>query len=207
MVRTIDVRMKGLSRAVKNEARAESEMILAEAQEKASLIIKEAHQKYDQENLILIEKAEKEAEKIKAEAQASAELEVQMVWLEKREQMLQEVFKAVKKRLSEIAQREDYGEILKNLIIQSIERIGGDDFVVHADERSADLIRNDLIKSLQQETNSHIKLGDLLTDKTGIILQTADGHREYDNTFENRLKQREEILRPLVFHTLMGEVQ
>ena len=56
----------------------------------------------------IVEDAQKEADGIRAEATASAKLKAQMLWLERREKLLDDVFTAVNERLKEIPGRPDY---------------------------------------------------------------------------------------------------
>ncbi len=50
-----------------------------------------------------------------------------------------------------------------------------------------------------------LRVGEPLARGTGIVLETPDGHRRYDNTLETRLARMQNILRASVYHILMGE--
>ena len=49
------------------------------------------------------------------------------------------------------------------------------------------------------------KLGEPLKQGTGLIVETEDGRRQYDNTLETRLGRLQDTLRSPVYHLLMGE--
>jgi vacuolar-type H+-ATPase subunit E/Vma4 len=50
-----------------------------------------------------------------------------------------------------------------------------------------------------------VQLGTSLTEGTGVIVETAEGHRQYDNTLEARLSRLQEELRSPVYRLLLGE--
>ncbi len=50
-----------------------------------------------------------------------------------------------------------------------------------------------------------LRAGEPLARGTGVVLETPDGHRRYDNTLETRLARMQDGLRAPVYHILMGE--
>ncbi len=207
MAKSIDLRMKGLSRAVRSEVRSECDAILDEARAKAESITQKAQQQAEETRKQIVEDAQKEADGIRAEATASAKLKAQMLWLERREKLLDDVFAAVIERMKEIPGRPDYEAVLKKLVAESVERLDAGDLVIHADRKSHDLINKKMLADLQSENGVILKLGSVLEDKTGVVLETADGRRQYDNTFEARLDRQQNSLRPAVYRVMMGESQ
>ena len=50
-----------------------------------------------------------------------------------------------------------------------------------------------------------MKLAHPLEKGTGVVVETHDGHLQYDNTLETRLNRLQNLLRSPVYHLLMGE--
>lgn len=58
---------------------------------------------------------------------------------------------------------------------------------------------------MSKELNITIRLGEPLKRGLGVMVETQDGHRQFDNTLETRLRRMKETLRSPVYHILMGE--
>ncbi len=195
-----------LEHAILSEARREARHILDDAREQADKIKQQAQKEIDAECEKIIQKAHEQAETLQSQAVATAHLEAQTLKSRRREQLLSNVFQAAQQKLQEVPQWPDYADIVRQLIVQAIEQMQAAELRVHADAATLEVIDYTvMLDVLSQELNVRLQKGEPLTKGTGIILDTPNGHRRYDNTLENRLSRIRDSLRTQVYHTLRGE--
>lgn len=181
--------------------------------ERRNRIISEAEERARR----IIQAAERECERIRAESERqvlniiSSELRAirdrivgrtiiegrKMVMLA-REEMISKVRAEVEKRLLEIAQGKtgdiDYGAVLIRLIEEAASAMGGEEFIIAANEKDLEYLRSHI--GYVEET-LHPSLGKVkleLEDEPinavgGVIVRNRDGTKIYNNTLEGRLRR------------------
>jgi V/A-type H+-transporting ATPase subunit E len=204
-MRTQDENLKALSRAALEEARTEAKQIRADARARADHIRQQAQADSETERERILQQARKESERTRSEAIASAELEARMLKLARRERLLARVFGAVRDKLETVTQWTDYNQIVRALVLEATRQVGSEEVRIRADERTRAALTDEVLDDLSKEASVELRLGDTLEGKTGIIAETADGHRRYDNTLEARLTRAQDALRTPVYHMLVGE--
>ena len=172
--------------------------IMAKAEEKARKII---------------ESAEEEVEKIKAESEkqiislvgselravndrivGSAELEGRKMLMLTRQELLSNVFEEAERRLLEMADGmgPEYTSILAKMISESASAIGGEEFIVTANERDLTYLKKKLTtvnRDLKKALGSVIKLEDDPIDITGgVVVRNDDATKTYYNTLKGKLE-------------------
>jgi vacuolar-type H+-ATPase subunit E/Vma4 len=197
--------MEALARAVESEARAESEQILAGARLKAEAIRQRAQEQATSERTEILERASREAERVRSQAIATAELQARTLELEHREKLLDSVFEAARQRLSAVPQSADYDQIVRHLLREALTDLGSAEARIRADEQTRLLLTEQVLAGISKELGVQVQLGAPLQEGTGVIVETLDGHRHYDNTLEARLGRLQNALRSPVHHLLMGE--
>jgi len=217
--------IQALERAIKGDAREEAEQILADAQARAEDIRRQAEAQADAEREAILQRARQEAEALRSHAAAAAQLEAQTLKLKRRELLLELVFADVRRQLASAPQWPDYEQIAHRLVREAVERLGAAEVLVRADERTRRVLDDkalaDLGTSLPPVGGTEggafppvggteggpvrLHAGEPLARGTGVVLETPDGHRRYDNTLETRLTRMQEGLRTPVYHILMGE--
>jgi vacuolar-type H+-ATPase subunit E/Vma4 len=201
----IDESIQELTRAVMNEAQTDAEKIKAEAIEKAASIQQEAQKKADLEREQKIALANKEAASIKKQQIASMKLKAQMLTLERREKLLDDVFGAAKERIVNITQWTNYEDIAISLVKEAVRNLQSSEARILADEYTRSMLTDKKLKQIADEMNYTLVFGEQLSKGTGIIAESMDGHRQFDNTFEARLAHLQDSLRAPVYHVLIGE--
>jgi vacuolar-type H+-ATPase subunit E/Vma4 len=191
--------------AVLEEAKGEANQILTDAESQASHIQRQIQAEINAERETILQRAQEEAEELRSHTAAVAQLEAQTLKLKRREQLLEQVFASTRQRLASAPQWPDYEQIVHNLIHEAIERLNVDEATVQADKGTQQVLDNDTLDVLEKETGVRLHIGELLNEGTGVVLETPDGHRRYDNTLETRLARMQEELRAPVYHILMGE--
>jgi vacuolar-type H+-ATPase subunit E/Vma4 len=83
--------------------------------------------------------------------------------------------------------------------------LGAEAARVRADGNAHTILADGLLAELSQQLNVQLDLGQPLEQGTGVVAETLDGHRTYDNTMEARLDRWQETLRAPVYRLLMGE--
>jgi vacuolar-type H+-ATPase subunit E/Vma4 len=204
-MRSVEESMQALSRAVLSEARAEAEQILADAKAKADATRQRAQEQAAAERKKTLERASQEAERIRSQAIATTQLKARTLRLEHREKLLDRVFEAARQQLPAVQQGIDYDQIAHHLLREALIHLGADAAQVRADERTRMLLTDQVLTEISKEVGGQVQLGMPLKQGTGVIVETADGHRQYDNTLETRLSRLQEELRSPVYHLLLGE--
>ncbi len=197
--------IQALERAIIGDAREEAEQILADARARAEDIHQQAETQADAERESILQRARQEAETLHSHAAAAAQLEAQTLKLKRREQLLERVFAAARRQLASAPEWPDYEQITRRLVREAVERLAVDEVLVRADERTRKVLRDEVLVDLGRELGVHLRTGEPLVQGTGVVLETPDGHRRYDNTLETRLARMQDALRASVYHVLIGE--
>jgi V/A-type H+-transporting ATPase subunit E len=204
---SIEKDIKLLERTVLEEARAGAEKNLAEAREKADGLKRQASQQAAAERTKILAQATLEAERLRSQALAIAQLESRTSALEEREELLRRVFEAAQERLPEIQQSPAYNRIAPRLLREALHHLGAGSATIRADRATRKILSSSLLAKMARELKMDIQVGEPLTDRIGVIAETTDGRRQYDNTLETRLNRLQAAVRPTVHRLLMGESQ
>jgi vacuolar-type H+-ATPase subunit E/Vma4 len=204
-MRSVEENIQALTRTVLNEAHAEAEQIRAEAQTNAEAVRKRAQEQADTERAEILARASQEAERLRSQALASAQLQARTKELERREKLLNSVFDAARRQLPSVQQRADYDQIARQLLRDALIHLGADTVRVRADELTRTHLTEQVLAEISAELGIQVQQGTPLDQGVGLIAQTADGHRQYDNTLEARLNRQQNSLRAPVLRLLTGE--
>ncbi len=202
---SVDENIQGLSRAILDEARGETEHVKSDAQAKADEIRKRAQEQADAERKAILEQASQEAGRLRSQALATAQLKARSSELAHREKLLERVFKAVRQQLGDVQKRQDYEQVVAALIREGLEQLNSDKVEIRADKTTQKVLTTKLLDQLSKECHAELSLGETLDQGTGVVLDAAGGHLTFDNTFETRLSRLQSSLRPATFQILMGE--
>lgn len=202
---SVDESIQGLSKAILDEARGETEHVKSDAQAKADEIRKRAQEQADAERKTILDRASQEADRLRSQALATAQLKARSSELAHREKLLDRTFKAVRQKLPELQKRPDYDQIVYELVREGLEQLNSDKVEVRADKTTQKALTPALLERLGKECHAQLTLGKPLEQGTGVVLDAAGGHLTFDNTFETRLSRLQSRLRPATYQILMGE--
>jgi len=197
--------IESLNQAVFGEARDDAEKVLVEARAKADEIMKNAHKQAEEGRKKISERASREAARIRRQSSATAELWARTLQMKRREALLNNVFDTARTRLHTIQEWSSYDELVRNLLARAVDRLGVKTAKVRADKTTRELLADGIMDEIMKEMDVELQMGEDLEHATGIIVETLDGHRRYDNTLETRLDRMKNSLRSPVYHILMGE--
>jgi len=202
---SVEESLQALSRTVLRQAGADAKQVLADARTDADAVRKRARQQAETEREQTLERARQEADRIRSQSIAAAQLKARTLKLERREELLNDVFDAARQRLPMIRQWTDYDQIVRLLARESVAQLRAGECLIRADERAREILADDALAELSRESGVHLQLGDTLEERIGVIAETLAGHRQYDNTLQARLQRLQDELRFPVYHLLMGE--
>ena len=200
-----DENIKVLSRAVLSDVREDAERAISEAQVKAEDIRQNAKEKAEAERSKILEQANREADRVRSQAVAVAQLKARTMQLEQREKLLDSVFSAARQKLTDMQRDSDYEQVAERLLREALTQLSASTVKVRADRTTQELFTTSMLEKLSKDLKVNIQLEEPLERGTGVIVETVDGHRQYDNTLETRLKRMQDSLRTSVYHILMGE--
>jgi V/A-type H+-transporting ATPase subunit E len=206
-MKSLDENIKVLTRAVLSDAREDAEQALNEAKVKAEEIRQNAEEKADAERSRILEQANREAERVRGQALAVAQLKARTLELEQREKLLENVFSEARKKLHMMKQDSDYEQVAERLLREALGQLRANTARVRADKTTLESFTTSVLEKISRELNVEIQIGETLERGIGVVVETMDGHRQFDNTLETRLKRMQEALRTPVFHILMGETR
>jgi len=197
--------IRTLERAILQDASGEAQRILTDARARVTSLRQEAQARLESERAATVGRAEDEAASLLDQTVAEVRIDAQSLRLRRREQLLDRVFSDARARIADAAQWPDYAEVALRLTRDAAKQIDSDAMIVKADAATARYLGEEVLSSLGQDAGVRLVMGASLTEGIGVILETPDGHRRFDNTLENRLNRLHDRLRAGVFHILMGE--
>lgn len=204
-MRSLDENIESLSRAVLSEASAEAEHIVADARAKADAIRQRAQEQAAAERAEIVDRAKQEASRLRGQTVATSQMRARTMELEHREKMLDTVFSNAREQLTSIQTWSDYGQICQRLLREALTQLKAENVVVRADNKSITFLTGPVLADLEKQLNVHLTVGEPITDRIGVSVETTDGHLHYDNTLETRLSRLQNNLRSPVYHLLIGE--
>src|ERR1043165_8933479 len=153
-----------LERAILTEARDEAEQIKAEAKEKADAIRKRAQEQAESERKAILDRAKQDADRLRGQAVATAQLKARSVQLSSREQLLDDVFKAVKEKLPDIQKRSDYDAIATMLLREALTQLKVNKAQIRTDESTQKSLKKGALDEISKELDGEFTLGDVLEE-------------------------------------------
>ncbi len=192
--------------AIMSEVKQEAREIIEQAHAKADDYRSRADDETQKQVEGILSRAKEQAERRREQAAAQARLEAQHLKLRRREQLLDKAFEMAQSRLDECLERDDYPDLVTRVVREAVTRLGSTEqaLLIQADEKAQTILEESL-DNLQKDVEVLLELGDPLQSGHGIIVETQDGHRRYDNRLETRLARLKGELRAPVYHILKGE--
>ena len=172
--------------------------ILVRAEEKSREIIASAEEEVDkirsESEKQIISLVGSELRAVSDRIVGRAELEGRRMLMQTRQELLTDVFEDAERRLEEMADSmsPEYTETLMKLISESVSAIGGEVFIVSANERDMNYLKKNLStinKNLRKTLGEvTIKLEDEPYDITGgVVVRNDDASKTFYNTLKGKL--------------------
>jgi V/A-type H+-transporting ATPase subunit E len=197
--------IEGLEEAVMEEAQERAREILSDAQDRAEQLRQHNERDVEAKRAAIVRRAEAKAEALRNDAAAEGHLQAQNYKLKHRESLLDRVFDQVHKRLVSLVERDDYLDLVEAFIREAVVRLEEEAVRVRTGQRTDAILDDAALDALTEDLGVTLKRGEPLSDCEGVLIETLDEHRQYDNTLDSRLDRMQEELRAPVFHLLMGK--
>lgn len=199
--------IRALSRAVLDDTKAEAEQIVAQAQGTARALRGDAESEAERISTEILAEAEGEIAHLRQRSLATSRLEAQRLLLTRREELIAAVFARAEERLGELRESPGYKQVLLDLIRDGVDKLGEPpEVAARLSARDAGLLGDADLAQLAERWRGRVRLslGPALEISGGAVIETADGHKRYDNSFEQRLALLRAGLRAEVYQLLRG---
>jgi V-type H+-transporting ATPase subunit E len=201
----VDESIEMLSQAVMREAQSQAEQVLSRAKEDARKIMEDAQDQADAERKAILERASQDEERTRRQMIASAQIKARTLQLKKREEILDKVFGEANQQLSSLQQWSDYDRIILYLLREALMSLQTDSAMIQADKETLQYLTDHALEEISKELNVKVQVKGPLNQGIGVIVETEDGRRRFDNTLETRLNRMKDALRAPVYRILVGE--
>ena len=188
--------IEALCEKIDENSLSEAEGIIARARKAAEEKLAETRSSSAAKRDKTITKAKADAEQLKTKLGYGLNLKLKKIRLKARGAIIEEALDEVGRKLEEFCDGPAYGDWLKNLIIEGMIALDGDNIVVRVAKNDAKLLDDSFVKSTKKFFKSHhgralnMKVEGSLTPKTrGAVVAGADGRVFFDNRVEARLRR------------------
>jgi V/A-type H+/Na+-transporting ATPase subunit E len=181
---------------VSDEALSEMVQSIAESKSAALDVVNRKMNEAQAETEKIAEQQKRQAEALKRQIIGTAEMTSRNKILEIVEENLNEAFSRALDKLGESTTQLEYNRILKSLVLEGVDIVGGSNFVVSANSKDQQLLQL-IVEQIAHERNIKIVRSDSRVSGTvgGVIISSADGFVTFDNTYEARLERLKPELR------------
>lgn len=193
---------------VSDEALNEMLQSISESKSAALEIVNRKMAEAEAEATRISDQQRRQAEALRRQIIGSAEMTSRNKTLEIVEDNLNAAFSQALQKLASSTDGPDYGRVLKALVLEGVDFVGGDEFVVTANPKDQQLLQS-TIDSIARERGVEIKRSDsrLQGSVGGVVVSSADGFVTFDNTFEARMERLKPELRKQIAQLFTGTQQ
>jgi V-type H+-transporting ATPase subunit E len=193
------------------------EDIIREADEKASDIVKAADKEAKtilnasrlearQNEELVAQEARVRGEQVRDEILAEGRLRAKKELLQRREEIIIEVFNEADRKIREYASSKKYEADLIRIAIETCKKLGSENIVIYANQRDLRLLeksRDQIARELGEVGKPvNISFGEPIQVSGGLKVGAPDRRIEIDETFDGRVKRQFEALRVKVAKAL-----
>ena len=201
--------MSGIEYTVKkvsDEALSELLQSITESKTAAMDVVTRKSEEAGAEALRIDEQQRRQADALKRQIIGSAEMTARNRTLEIVEDNLNEAFSQALDKLGELTSQVEYNRILKSLVLEGIDEVGGNQFVVTANGKDQQLLQL-IVGQVSHEREISVVRSDSRTQNSvgGVVISSADGFVTFDNTFEARLERLKPELRKQIAQLFTGQ--
>jgi len=197
-----------LKEEILNDAQKKAERIIKKAQSDAEKIIERAKKEAEEFRNLTISKATERAEKERIRIFSSLPLEKQRSVRQAQENVMN---KAIQQALQKLNNSDgfDYKQSLKELTIQGALAVDEETVVCRIRTKDTPIFTETFVKDIidtlrtkyQKSILVKISSDDKLQDN-GVIIESLDGRKIYNNTYELRLKRKTDQIRLKIADTM-----
>ncbi|RLF42374.1 MAG: hypothetical protein DRN12_00420 [Thermoplasmata archaeon] len=180
---------------IKRDASETVKQIIKEAEEKAKGIIEEAKEEARGEAKKIIEDGRKQAENIRRIHVSRANQDAQRRIMNIKEEFIERCFARAVEKLQNLS-GDEYKKIVATLIEKARRTLDGDIIAYISRDEDEEILKN-----------YDIPVKGRIEAIGGVILQSKDGSKRIDNTFEGVLSRRKPVIRTIIGKILFTGVE
>ena len=187
------------------EAKEKAAKIVRDAKKEAQTLLDAAHFGARGEEEREVKEARVHGKNIYEEVLAGGRMKARREILQKREELINEVFKKAEESLRKYASSEKYEGDLPRIAVSACRKLGSDKIVIQANRRDLKLLeknKDQIARELSVEKGVNISFGAPIQTIGGVKVSALDEKIEIDETFENRTRRVFETLRVKVAKVL-----
>jgi vacuolar-type H+-ATPase subunit E/Vma4 len=203
---------KELIESIKNDARAEAEKTLEEAERSARNKILDAEEQVKRSRKDAEEKAEEQADVIRKNNEAAIDVEKRRITLRLREKVFQEVYNLVRNAVGESLNDPNHKDVLKGWIIEAAVGLEAEKAFVNASRDERALIDEGLLRQCEEKVKQLIGktvsleiTGEKPLTEPGVILTTEDNRMAYNNQLSTRIDRHKAEIRKMIYQELFAD--
>ena len=176
------------------EAREKASGIFEAARREARGILDSARSALKEREEQLMAEARARGKGLYEEMLARDRMKAKREILERREEIIDEVFKEAEKELQAYAESEKYKRDLVRIAIGACKGLGSEEVVIYANKRDLEFFKKSW-EELTRKAGVKISLGEPIRTIGGIRVGTPDKKMEVDATFEGKMRREFGALR------------
>jgi V/A-type H+-transporting ATPase subunit E len=187
------------------EAKEKTAKIIRDAKKEAQTLLDAAHFSAREEEEREVREARVHGKNIYEEVLAGGRMKAKREILQKREELINDVFKKAEESLRRYASSEKYEKDLPRIAVSACRKLGSDRIIIQANRRDLKLLeknRDQIARELSGEKGVSISFGTPIQTIGGVKASAPDEKIEIDETFENRTRRAFETLRVKVAKVL-----
>ena len=210
----VDKEKAALISGIEEDARAEQEKIIKEAEVQAAEKRKHSEKKIESLLNDAKEKAKEQAETAKNKIIAAAERDVKRSFMRIQDSIVQDIIDRVEKKISSMTGDENYRPVLVNWITEAAIGLGAESAHINASQEERALIDDrmlsEIARRIQKQTGKQISL--TLSDANplqyqGVVLTATDGRIAFNNQVKTRMLRKQREIRTMIYNTLFNTEQ
>jgi len=187
------------------EAKDKAARIIRDAKKEAQTLLDAAHFGAREEEEREVKEARAHGKNIYEETLAGGRMKARRETLQKREELINKIFKKAEESLRKYASSEKYEEDLPRVAANACRKLGSDKIVIQANRRDLKLLeknKDQIIRELSGEKGVSISFGAPIQTIGGVKVNAPEEKIEIDETFENKTRRVFETLRVKVAKVL-----
>jgi len=190
--------LSGIDHTVKkvsDEALAEMVQSISESKAAALDVVSRKMNEAEAEVQRISEQQRRQGDALRRQIIGSAEMTSRNRTLEIVEENLNEAFSQALDKLGDATGQIEYNRVLKSLVQEGIDVVGGSSFVVTANSRDQQLLQLIVGQISHDQNISLVRSDSRINTVGGVVVSSADGFVTFDNTYEARLDRIKPELR------------
>ncbi|MDA4130392.1 MAG: V-type ATP synthase subunit E [Thaumarchaeota archaeon] len=183
-------------RKVSDEALSEMLRSISESKSAALEVVSRKMNEAQAEVVRIGEQQKRQSEALRRQITGTAEMTARNRTLEIIEDNLNAAFSQALQKLDSMTSDPGYEDLLKSMILEGIDEVGGSEFVVSSNARDQSLVQKVIVAiSGQKQVKISPSSSPLTNTIGGVSIGSGDGYVTFDNTYEARLERLKPALR------------